>query len=122
MLEDIVEIDPADQRSWICAQTGHSPEIVQTILDIEWEYMVGVGLVDGLPNEEFVFWFYDKTFLATAPKCVEPDLIAEDIEKYLKIPCIVSDEVFLAELRYMANLGLCDADGAGLPDRSSKRA
>jgi hypothetical protein len=89
--------------AWISEQTDIPPDIVLAVLELEFEYMVAVGIVD-LPDYDFNH--YSPERLAGAPKMIDPDLLAHDAEEMLGIPASTAAEVLDGETRFLKLRGL----------------
>ena len=104
-------LDPAALHAWVSEQTGIDSAIVRVVLDVEDEYMWGVGInvaSDDAPVVEYRY--YDPHELLTrpngsSPSCaVDPVAIAEDVERFTGVPAVTALRVFDAEDEYVTRV------------------
>jgi hypothetical protein len=75
------------QIAWIAEHADLPADMVGRVIGLEFEYMVGVGIVN-LPDYEFEFCSRDQ--LAGLPQVVDSEVIARDAERLLGIPSEVA--------------------------------
>jgi hypothetical protein len=101
-------VDPDGIVGWIAehdADLGH--EVISTVLDLEAEYMVGVGIMHSPdPDARWEFRFYDPDALEGEPMVVDVDRIAHDAEQLAGVPYEVALRVLDGELEFLHVRGL----------------
>lgn len=88
---------------------------VQTVLDIELEYMVAVGILgppvdehgNPIPGFAYPFRWYRPGELDGAPRSVDCWRIAEDAERLAGIDALAANEILNCEAEFLAMRGLC---------------
>jgi hypothetical protein len=106
-------VDPEALAEWIAQRHEIDRAIVSRVLEIEYEFMVGVGLVseqltgaDGFEVEiearlSWDWQFYDPSELAFEPASFDAERIARDAERLASVPLDVAVEILSAELDYL---------------------
>ena len=102
--DDMPYIDPDVQAGWVAEQTGLDIGTVRTVLDLELEYMAGVGIA--IPPLDYQFRFYHAGELDDVPRCVDTLWLARDVERITGIAQAIAHRVFEAELRFLQRYGL----------------
>lgn len=80
-------------------------DVVGAVLDLGFEYMIGVGIVD-LPDHEFEVYTRDE--LRGASQVVDCDQLAVDAEERLGIMSEVATRIFEKESEFLEMRGLID--------------
>ena len=79
------------QVAWIAEHADLPADVVGRVIELEFEYMVGVGIVD-LPDYEFQHYTRDQ--LAGTPQVVDTEVVARNAESLLRIPSEVALRIF----------------------------
>ncbi len=109
-------IDAEGQTAWIAEHADLPQATVAAVLELEFEYMIAVGIVD-VPGHEFHYYRPDE--LSDAPPEVDCDRLAQDAELILGIPTETANKVFDTESQFLQMRGL--VDGPDPPDDASAR-
>jgi hypothetical protein len=111
-------VDPEALVEWIADRHEIDSAVVSRVLEIEYEFMVGVGLVseqligaDAFEVEiearhGWKWQFYDPSELAPEPAFVDAERIARDAERLADIPFETALEILSAEIDYLEAQGL----------------
>ena len=97
-------IDADEQSAWIAERTGVPEADVQAVLDLEFEFMIGVGIVEGA--NDYQLRHYSRDELTSLPPEVDIQRLAQDAETRLGIPEAVAHKVFEAEFEFLKMRGL----------------
>jgi hypothetical protein len=97
-------VDEDGQVAWIAEHADIESDYVRQVLALEFEYMVGAGIITGV--DDFTFGVYEPAELRGASKVVDTDRLARDAEERLAIPKGVADKVFEHELAFLKMRGL----------------
>jgi hypothetical protein len=81
--DSLPHVHEEGQIAWIAEHADLPADLVGRVIGLEFEYMVGVGIVD-LPDYEFQFYSRDQ--LAGSPQVVDTEVVARDAERLLGIP------------------------------------
>jgi hypothetical protein len=92
-------VDEDGQVAWIAEHADIESDYVRQVLALEFEYMVGAGIITGV--DDFTFGVYEPAELRGASKVVDTDRLARDAEERLAIPKEVADKVFEHELAFL---------------------
>jgi hypothetical protein len=98
-------INGEGQTLWIAEQLDLPAGVVEAALDLEFEYMVGVGIVD-IPDYEFEI--YSREELGGASDVVDIDRLASDAEERLGIMREIAAPIFEKETEFLEMRGLID--------------
>ncbi len=79
--------------------------IVEQVLDLEFEFMIGVGIVQ-VPDHEFRY--YSPEELQHVGNVVDTERLAQDAERFFTIPAEVALLVFDAEYQFLKMRGLAE--------------
>ncbi len=96
-------VDGDGQAAWISEHADLPLEVVRLVLDLEFEYMVGVGIVDD-PNRGFRY--YSRDDFGTASSDVDTDKIAQDAQRLLDVDSGVAERIFETESAFLRMRGL----------------
>ena len=99
------ELDAAEQAAWISEETSLSRDVVDQVLELEFEYLVGVGIAQ-VPDHQFRYYSPDE--LESSGDVVDVERLARDAERLLGIPPETALQVFEAEHRFLQSKGLAD--------------
>lgn len=106
-------IPPADaptvhvegQAAWIAEHVDVAQEVIEQVLDLEFEFLVGVGIVD---DPTYNFRYYSVEELEDAERVVDPERLSRDAERILGIPVDLAAQIFEAEYQFLRMRGLAD--------------
>jgi hypothetical protein len=84
--------------AWVCEHSDVDADAARAVLDVEFEYQVGVGIVD---DPDFEFRYYTRAELVDRPRHVDTQEIARDAERLAGVPYEVGLEVTDWELDYL---------------------
>jgi len=93
------------QIAWIAEHTDIPRGTVAAVLELEFDYMVSVGIID---EPRYELSYYSPTKIRGAPNVVDTDLLARDAERFLGIPTETASKVFDAESEFLQMRGLID--------------
>ena len=106
-MDDPPNVHPDGVVWWVAEHTDISLEIVRTVLDLEFEFMVGVGIASSAdPSEQWDFRFYDPAELEPLARNVDLDRIARDAELRAGVPYDVALRVLDGEMNFLQMRGL----------------
>lgn len=97
-------VDEDGQVAWIAEHADIESDYVRQVLALQFEYMVGAGIITGV--DDFTFGVYEPAELRGASKVVDTDRLARDAEERLAIPKEIADRVFEYELAFLKMRGL----------------
>lgn len=98
-LEGLPHVDPADQIAFVMERTNADRSQVEACLAIENEFLVAVGLMWSLSDEEWPFIYYDESRraeLAEGPATVDDRVLALDAERLAGVPRELAAEIYVA--------------------------
>ncbi len=101
--EQAPNINEEGQVAWIAEHADLPADVVAKVLDLEFEFMVGVGIVD-LPDYEFRY--YTREQLAGSPHVVDTEMLARDAEQVLGIFAEVARQIYDTEQKFLEMRGL----------------
>jgi GTP pyrophosphokinase len=107
---DLPQVDADGAAVWIAEHADIPPRVVRLVLDLEWEFMVGVGIVDE-PDHEFA-WYHPDGLAALPAVVVEEDLVA-DARRLLGVRPDVAQAVFEREREFLRLRGLLGEERTG---------
>lgn len=96
-------IDSQGLALWISEQLDLPLEVVEAVLTIEFEFMVGVGIID-LPNVELLT--FSREELRDAPPIVDTDQLAVEAEQRVGIMSEVALQILNKEFEFLEMRGL----------------
>lgn len=96
-------IDAEGQALWISEHLDLPLEVVKSVLALEFEYMVGVSIID-LPDYEFEI--YERDELRRASPVVDIERLSADAEEKLGIMKEVAESILAKESDFLAMRGL----------------
>lgn len=73
------------------------------VLELELDYMVAAGIAEAT---EYELQYYPPEDLAGAPNEVDPQLLAQDAQRVLRIPVEIAAGIFDAEFEFLKMRGL----------------
>ena len=103
--ERLPDVNEEEQVAWIAERTGLAEEVVAKVLKLEFEYMIGVGIVDD-PDHEFRYYKRDE--LVGSPHVVDTGALARDSQKLLGVSSEVARPVFESEHEFLKMRGLTE--------------
>lgn len=114
MTDDLPFVHHEGPIMYVVEHTGFDRRTVETVLEIEFEYMVAVGIVgpledfEGIPVQGWAhqFRWYQPGELDGAPRSIDCWRIAEDVERMTGIDALVANEVLNVEGEYLTMRGL----------------
>lgn len=89
--------------AWVSEQSDIPSEIVNAVLELEFEYMIAIGIVDD-PDHEFSH--YSPERLAGAARMIDSGQIARDAEEMLGVPSATAIEILEGETAFLKLRGL----------------
>ncbi len=98
-------INAEGQAAWVSEHTDLPQRIVEQVLDLEFEFMIGVGIVQ-VPDHEFRY--YSPEELQHVGNVVDTERLAQDAERFFTIPAEVALLVFDAEYQFLKMRGLAE--------------
>jgi hypothetical protein len=104
MNDELPRIDPAGQVCWIAEQTDIASNLVETVLDLEFEYMVAAGIAYS-DTAEWHFRYYDPDSIADSI-VIDVDRIATDAERLENVPRDIASRILDSELAYLQMRGI----------------
>ena len=96
-------VDAEGQALWISEQLDLPLQVVETVLALEFEFMVGVGIIH-LPDHNFDI--YEPDELAGESQIVDVERLAKDAENRLGIMSEVAAKILEKESDHLAMRGL----------------
>lgn len=103
--ENAPHVDADGQAVWIAEHADLPSDVVAKVLDLEYEFMIGVGIIDS-PDHEFRY--YTRNQLEGTPHVVDTELLAQDAEQVLGIMAEVARKIYDTEQKFMEMRGLSD--------------
>jgi hypothetical protein len=104
MDEEFPYIDPASQVAWIVEHSDIAPDLVETVLDLEFEYMVAAGIAYS-DTAEWAFHYYDPDSI-TESNFVDVDRIATAAERLAHVPRDIASRILDIEFEYLRMRGI----------------
>ncbi|MDQ3660160.1 MAG: YbjN domain-containing protein [Actinomycetota bacterium] len=96
-------VDQEGLIAWISEQTEILATVVAPVLELEFEYLVGVGIVE---DPGYEFRYYSPERLAGKSKVVDTESLAQDAERMLGILTETAEAVYEAETRFLKMRGI----------------
>lgn len=105
--DDLAEryVDWEGQSAWIAEHMDLPRATVDLVLLVEWELMIGVGIVTVLDGSEWDFQIYDPVLLAAEPNVVVTSRIAEDAAERFGLSFEEAHRVLEGELAFLQMRG-----------------
>lgn len=96
-------VDTDGQAAWVSEHTDLPLDVVEQVLGLEFEYMVGVGVVD---DPTFDFRFYSRDDFKGTSRMVDTDQIAQDAQRLLNVDPDIAKRIFESESEFLRMRGL----------------
>lgn len=96
-------VDTDGQAAWVSEHTDLPLGVVEQVLELEFEYMVGVGVVD---DPAFDFRFYSRDDFKGTSRMVDTEQIAQDAQRLLNVDPDVAKRIFDSESEFLRMRGL----------------
>lgn len=96
-------IDAEGQALWISEHLDLPLQVVEAVLALEFEFMVGVGIID-LPN--YGFEIYEPEELRAREPIVDVQALSTDAEEKLGIMCEIAASILEKESDFLEMRGL----------------
>jgi hypothetical protein len=105
---DHPRINPDGRDAWIAEHLNIDRDIVTTVLDVEFEYMIGVGIARPFSPDDtdYEFKYYDPIELLRAPRVVDSLRISHDVERFTGIDAELANDVLNGEHEFLKMRGL----------------
>lgn len=96
-------VDSDGLAAWVSEHTDLPRDVADQVLGLEFEYMVGLGIID---EPGFDFRYYSRDDFVSESSYVDTDQIAQDAHRFLEIDVEVALQIFEAETEFLKMRGL----------------
>jgi hypothetical protein len=97
-------VDHVGLVAWTAEHADVDEAVASAVLEVEFEYMVAVGIVQDASGYEFRY--YDPAELVSAPQEVDTLRIARDAQRLAHVPEALAHRVLEAELQFLEMRGI----------------